>query len=422
MALAGSAWIGDKATGNEPGAHTRMTGQHVLFACELGNGLRQADRIRPLARGLLAAGHRVSVAMPDGAPAADLMVAAGIPVVTGPAWRAEPPPGFLAVNFTDVLYQTGYATPEALGGLLESWLALFQAEAPDLVVADFAPTAMLACRLSGTRLAALGDGYSLPPLTAPLPCMRPWAEIAPTRLAETDGRVIAAINATMATMGGAPIARMADLFTAEATWLCAFPELDHYEGRGEAAYAGEVPPPSGGFAADWPAGSAERVLVIMDSRHRPFRPLLAALAHLGLPAVVQAWGMTPALAAELSGPTTRVVQEPLNRDAMLADCDIVACQGSGVVAPALLAGRPVLMLPNPVEQMMTLYRVARQGLGHGVPPEADANAAAAALRRLLDDSARRQSAANFAKRYHGYRPEMATDAILDDCLDLLANP
>lgn len=47
MALAGSAWIGDKIAGNEPGAPKRMTGQHVLFACELGNGLRQADRIRP---------------------------------------------------------------------------------------------------------------------------------------------------------------------------------------------------------------------------------------------------------------------------------------------------------------------------------------------------------------------------------------
>ena len=65
--------------------------------------------------------------------------------------------------------------------------------------------------------------------------------------------------------------------------------------------------------------------------------------------------MTPELAAELSGPTIRVVTEPVNRDAMLAHCDIVACQGSGVVAPALLAGRPVLMLPNPVEQMMTQY-------------------------------------------------------------------
>lgn len=402
-----------------------MTARHILFACELGNGLRQADRIRPIALGLIREGHRVTVALPSEAPAAPLIEQAGIPVTIAPSWRAETPPGFLAANFSDVLFQSGYATPEALGGLLGGWLDLFGADAPDLVVADFAPTAMLACRVARLRLAALGDGYSLPPPTTPLPCMRPWADIPPATLAETDGLVLSAINATLPSLGGRPIARMAELFRAEATWLCTFPELDHYEGRRDAAYFGEVPPASGGFAADWPAGSTERVLVMMDSRHRPFRPLLQALARLGLPAVVQAWGMTPALAAELSGPMTRVVTEPLNRDGMLTHCDIVVCQSSGVVAPALLAGRPVLMLPNPVEQMMTLHRVARQGLGHGLPSDADVDAAGSAIRRLLDDAACRLRAANFARHYHGYKPEMALDSVLNECMDLVegdANP
>ena len=396
-----------------------MAGKHVIFACELGNGLRQADRILPVAAGLVAAGHSVSVALPQGAPAAHLITAAGHPVLTGPSWRAEAPPGFLAANFADVLIQTGYATPEALAELLSGWLTLLRAEAPALVIADFAPTAMLACRVAGIPVAAMGDGYSLPPAVAPLPTMRPWAELPAGTLAETDGRVIAVINPTLRALGARPISRMADLFAAEATWLCTFPELDHYEGRGEADYFGEVPPPGTGMAVEWPAGTAERVLVMMDSRHRPFRPLLRALVHLGLPAVVQAWGMTPELAAELSGPTIRVVTEPVNRDAMLAHCDIVACQGSGVVAPALLAGRPVLMLPNPVEQMMTLYRVARQGYGQGVAPEADMDIAGAALRRLLDDPDCRLRAANFARSYHGYTPATATDTIIEECLDLL---
>jgi hypothetical protein len=175
-----------------------MTGKHVIFACELGNGLRQADRILPIAAGLVAAGHRVSVAMPEGAPAASLIAAAGHPVLTGPSWRAEPPPGFLAANFADVLLQTGFATPEALAGLLDGWLALYRAEAPALVIADFAPTAMLACRVAEVRFGALGDGYGLPPATAPLPTMRPWAELPAgtlaATLAETDGRVIAVIT------------------------------------------------------------------------------------------------------------------------------------------------------------------------------------------------------------------------------------
>jgi hypothetical protein len=58
MVRAGSAWIGDKTAGNDSGAHKRMTGQHVLFACERGNGAHLPDRIRPLA-GLLDGASRV---------------------------------------------------------------------------------------------------------------------------------------------------------------------------------------------------------------------------------------------------------------------------------------------------------------------------------------------------------------------------
>jgi len=90
-----------------------------------------------------------------------------------------------------------------------------------------------------------------------------------------------------------------------------------------------------------------------------------------------------------------------------------------MVAPALLANRPVLMLPNPVEQMMTLQRVARQGLGLGLPADTGQDAAQAGRRRLLDDRGCRLRVANFARAYQGFAPAVATDAIVEDCLALL---
>lgn len=302
-----------------------MTPRHVLFACELGNGLRQADRIRPVARGLIAAGHQVSVALPDGAPADQLLELAGLPTIGAPVWRAESPPGFLADNFSDNLLLSEYFTTQSLGDLVRGWLGVSHDAAPDLVIADFAPTAMLSARIACTRRAIIGDGYGFPPAANPLPSLRPWAEVTTARRADADGRALAVVNPVLREHGAAPLRRIGDLFDAEASCLCAFPELDHYENRGEAGYYGEVPAPATGLGVSWPAGSAERALVMMDSRHRPFRPTLAALRHLGLPSVVQAWGMTGELAAELSGPGVVVVSEPLNRDAMLADCDFVIC-------------------------------------------------------------------------------------------------
>ncbi len=75
--------------------------------------------------------------------------------------------------------------------------------------------------------------------------------------------------------------------------------------------------------------------------------------------------------------------------------DIVICQSADAAIPALLNGKPLLMLPVFVEQMMTLHRVASQGMGHGLSPDSDATALDAALRRLVDDSVCRQHAVEF---------------------------
>ena len=395
-------------------------GKRILFACELGNAVRQAEQIVPVAAGLIAAGHQVSVAVPPDVAAVPILRAAGLTLLDAPAWRAEPPPGFLASTYADVLLVTGYATQDALWGLLRGWAGVLSTWAPDLVFAGLAPTAMLASRIAGLPVATIGDGYALPPPTEPLPSMRPWAEVPEDYFLSAEGRVLPVINACLRAEGAEPLLSLADLFMIEASYLCTFPELDHYEGRGDADYCGPIFGPSTGTPFDWPPGTAERVFVAMDGRHRPFRALLNALVALGLPTVVQASGISVEQAAALDRPGLRVHAAPLDRSAALADCDIVACQDIGMVGPALLASRPVLLLPDPIEQMMILHRLARQGLGHGIPPDADVEAAGAAVRRLLDDTATRRRVANFARSYHGYSPALATDAIIEDCLELPA--
>jgi len=87
---------------------------------------------------------------------------------------------------------------------------------------------------------------------------------------------------------------------------------------------------------------------------------------------------------------------------------------------AIIAPKAGKRLPVFVEQMMTLHRVASQGMGHGLSPDSDAAALDAALRRLVDDSVCRQHAANFGRSYNGYTPDIALDAVVEGIEDLLA--
>ncbi len=62
---------------------------------------------------------------------------------------------------------------------------------------------------------------------------------------------------------------------------------------------------------------------------------------------------------------------------------------------------------------MTLHRIASQGLGHGVEPNADQVAIEAALLRLIGDRGCRLRAENFGRTYDGYQPDIAVTAIAD---------
>lgn len=394
-----------------------MAGKRVLLAAEFLRGSATLTRLLPLAVALADRGHDATLALP--AELAASVAASGFPMVDAPRWSAPPPPGYVAVSYADLLMHGGYAAPDALRGLMTGWRDVLDQTTPDLLIVDFAPTAMLAARVAGLATAAVGDGFSLPPLTAPLPTMRPWADVSADATESVEGRVLAVINARLGALQVRELRRLRELFLGVPSFLCTFPELDHYPDRPDGAPYGEVFAPSRGPAAVWPAGTGERLYVDLDPRHPALNAIIEALDRLGLPTLVQAAGMSARQADAMERAAIQVTTTA-NRASVLSGCDIVICQGQDVAVPALLAGKPLLMLPVFVEQMMTLHRVATQGFGHGVQPDAGAAAIDAAVRRLVDDRACRLRAANFSRSYDGYRPGIAIDAVADAIDELLA--
>ena len=388
-----------------------MAGKRILLAAEFLRGGAAVARLLPLAVALADRGHDVTLAAPPELTAG--LACSGFPVLDAPRWTVAPPPGFVAISYADLLMHGGWASTDALRGLMIGWRGVLNQATPDLLIADFAPTAMLVARAGDIPMAAIGDGFSLPPLTAPLPDMRPWADVAPDALASVEGRVLAVVNARLGALKVPELRCLRALFDNVPRFLCTFPELDHYPERPDGQWYGEVFAPSRGSVAVWPSGTGERVYVDLDPRHPALGAIAAALHRLGLPTLIQAAGM-PARQADAIERGAIQVTATTNRAPVLAGSDIVICQGHEVAVPALLAGKPLLMLPVFVEQMMTLHRVAKQGLAHGVDPNADAAAIDAAVRRLVDDRACRLRAENFARAYDGYRPGIAIDAIADE--------
>ncbi|MBY0238082.1 MAG: hypothetical protein K2X55_02100 [Burkholderiaceae bacterium] len=168
---------------------------HVHLCWELGGGMGHAGRLKLLAQGLLAAGHAVSLSLRDLTVTQSVLADLPAPLLQAPVWghRTVGLPENRG-NLAEIILEYGYLEPDGLAGLVQGWRALMTLTRADIVIGDYAPTAMLAARTLGVRSASVGIGFTLPPPRRALPCLRDWESIPPQRLAQAEAHVLAVAN------------------------------------------------------------------------------------------------------------------------------------------------------------------------------------------------------------------------------------
>jgi hypothetical protein len=385
--------------------------KHILAAWELGGGYGHIGRLCPVSERLAAMGRGVTYALANPAALTSILGETRHRVLVAPNYAGVGIEGLLPASFPELLLGCGYATTQVLTALIAAWLDIIADVRPDLIVTDFAPTALLAARIAGVPSANLGCGWSTPPPVTPMPSLRPWDDVPADRLMASEGRVLGTINAALVSFGTPPLRDFADLLRDCSTFVCTFPELDHYENRGTADYYGPIYLPSAGVEPDWPAAAGPRVFAYVNAGHAPFHGLLTALGSLGVPTVLHARNAPIGPMA----PNIRPMSRPIRLAEALASCDLVITQGINTITAALLAGRPVICLPEHLEQTATAARIIRQGFGLAIAPESGAGEMVRVLRRVMDDPGFATRAHGFANHYHGYGVEMTLDAIVEEC-------
>ena len=281
------------------------------------------------------------------------------------------------------------------------WRIKLERAGADVLVADYAPAAVLAARAAGVACVTVGTGFARPPASRVGADLRRLAGLArgddpaiPARSAAVARRLS---DASLAN-GGPGLGELADLYCGLIDLRFGLPEIDPY---GEPAdddpdlrWLGPLPPPEHPDPR-WPAGAGPRVLV----HCREFPALRAAVAAW----VGRGWRV---LRAGRSA-------APVNISRACAEADLLVCDASyGVVAQGVLAGRPMLLLPADLEKGLIAARVVAAGAGR-VADARDAAAVASAGQRHLADGRAREAAAGLASRHDRHDPRQALNLACD---------
>jgi hypothetical protein len=385
----------------------------VLFVWECGAGMGHLVRIRPIADELRRRGNRVFVAARDVARAAAIFEGGGIRLLAAPFKLGRPVEGpAMPCSFAHILHNVGWDNTAGLGGLVDAWRAIYDLVKPDVIVFDHSPTALLAARGFAAGRVVMGAGFCCPPDQSPLPNLRPWEAIDPTKLAADEAAVLRRANNVLAQRRWPELERLGRLFSeVDDTLLTTIRELDHYAGRGGDPHYNGCPVDLPGKAPDWPEGSGKRVIAYL----KPFAALphlLIRLKGLGCPTLIVSDGIDAALRSQFTCKTMRFETERLDSRAMAATCDAAVLNAThGTTAAMLLAGKPLLLLPLFLEQQLLAIRV--RDLGAAVDaPIAQPTRIVAGLERLLADDSLVRAAAAFSKRHQDFDPTREMDEMI----------
>lgn len=379
---------------------------NVLYAWELGAGLGHLGAFLPLARALRDKGHQVHWAVASSMAAARLLDPAGFTWLQAPTCPEQPRPG-PPLSYADILLRLGYAHPAHLLGLTVAWRELLRLTGARAILADHAPTALLAARTLGLPAVLHSSGFCVPPRQTPTPNMRPWMPIPAGTLEALDQAALASLNAVLAHFGRPPLSALAELFAVAEDTLLGFPELDHYEQRGPARYWGNLPDAGVGNPPPWPDRPGRRLFAYLRPECRHHEAALRALHDCGLPTVVYFAGPNEALRQRFAAPHLIFVDEPIDLARAGEEADAAITYASlSTTTRFLLAGKPVLLLPWHLEQFLLARRVEQMGAGLLVDPEQPAADLPQKLERLLADPACAGNAQAFARKYAAFPQEV----------------
>lgn len=364
----------------------------IVGICELGGYLGHISKITSLLHGLRELGHQVIAVLPNNSfvefmelqnPPMPYVLG---PKLTMPAFKASRDP----VNLSEVLLCAGMGTHPVLDPCAHLWRQLLLLLKADLIIADYAPTPLLAARTLGLKSVVLGTGFSVPPALSPIPAFNRRLNIQDSVLAASDVQLLTVLNEYLQRFNAPLLSRVSDLYwQSEFVGITHYQALDHFAyGRPEhTAYYALATQISGGVNVSWPEGTSPRVFAYLKTEYPGLEFLLRWLHAARVEAVVYISGDQADKWMHLQTQHLHIYLQPVDLTELLPSADwLIYHAGSGMASQALRNGKASILIPIHYEQLFTAEAMVSRQLGYLLNPHWGAQHIALIMQKALADT------------------------------------
>ncbi|MFZ5672299.1 MAG: nucleotide disphospho-sugar-binding domain-containing protein [Pseudomonadota bacterium] len=390
---------------------------HILLCWEFGAGNGHARRLQAIGDRLEAMGFTTAFGLRRPEVGAAVGIAAE-KIRPAPNWPlnptvANPAQHMTSATYGDYLAQLMLGPHDDLNERLRRWHDLLEAERPDIVIADYAPSLSLLAH-GRIPVAAIGDGYTLPP--ASLSAFPRLLE--DVRLEYQESEAAERINAASRLYNAPPITRYPEINRADQHHLLTLPCLDPYRQQRSGAWLGTADR----MAISPHSGAPRHFFSYFQENRQADARLIDGLIESGLSG--KAVFLLP-----LRRTTKRLAAAGIEAPEGLADltvelarCGVIVHQGTvGMAMAGIAAGLPQVMLRSDLEKTINAQAIAAQGAGISLSwSRFTAGELAAAIRQAVEDPAMRAAARALARANEAWLKLDATGEIANACATLIA--
>ena len=373
---------------------------NILIAWELGAGLGHLSYLSVIASELNAKGHSVTLALNDPTNVENFNWPSGVNIVPSPAFRSMQSNQPKTASLPCIMLTRGFQSPKLLKGMVRSWHGLFKLTQPDLMLFDYAPTAMLAARGMSFKKVVIGSGFSEPePGTAALN-MLPGVNGACRAAQLSEEKVVKHINEVCRSLNYPPVNYLSDLYQHDLALISSLPDLDiHPRSQKTSHYFQFDNTEQNQEILTWPDNHQKNILAYLRA-HSPNCPVaLDALVETDANIICYCANLKPEIMQRYSKKGITFSLRPFDMAHMLKAADVMICHaGKGTISESLQQGTPLILLPTHMEQNMNTVIVEKLGVGLRGRSDKGPKAVCYDINRLLNNNNFTDKATGFSKQ------------------------
>lgn len=396
--------------------------KNVLCVWEIGADLGHLTRLANITRKLEQMNHRVTVAVKDLSRALPVFRDTGATLLQAPVWLPKVSLNRPIACIADSLLLLGYLEPDGLHSLYRAWQNLTRLVQPDLIIYDYAPTALLANRHLGMPAITVGTGFMDPAPGHPIADWRPKS-YHDQLIARQEARLLESINTVLEREGQPPLTRFSDLYQDAYTYLSGFPILDLYEGQRDPQRAFYHPADQNSTPrqpVQFPAGDGPRIIAYLKHYYPHLNLLLKALSLCQARVFVACPGAREEQLKPFASPRFHFSTQLVALEQGMAQADLFLGHGNhGSVIQALECGTPAVVVPLHLEQLLTGQRLQQAGLGVLIEEIRSPEHLRDHLQQALGSSRLRDQVRQFRDGQQALLREDLADAVARRCHALL---